>query len=167
MPHEDAIADAQVLDQVTVRVDIVADLEVLATVLLRRLFVFVRNDEIVDDSLNRRCFVVKVALVLFDALFAAEEHEAVAQVLLLTVHRCTERVPLHVVSDLSVHWRGRVSPLRVVADQAERVDLDFFAFDERGGALNGHFEHGGVISQCFFQSIPVLQPLVVLVAASE
>ena len=89
LSHKYTVADAQVLDQVAphLRLHIVADLEVSATMLLRRLLVFVRNHKVVHNALYSRRFLVQIALVLFDRLFAAEVDTTVSQILLLTIDR--------------------------------------------------------------------------------
>ena len=58
LSDENAISDAQVFDQVTHRVHIEAYLELAAAVLLRRLLVFVWDDEIVHDALDCRRFLI-------------------------------------------------------------------------------------------------------------
>lgn len=90
LSDEHPVADAQVLDEVVVRVEVELNLEVSASVLLRRLRVLVGNYEVVHDSfLNSQCalktydcrlLLVEAGLVLFDALLATEEHEAVTHV---------------------------------------------------------------------------------------
>lgn len=89
LSHKNTVADAQVFDQVAshLRLHIVADLEVSATMLLRRLLVFVRNHKVVHNALYSRRFLVQIALVLFDTLFAAEIDTTVSQILLLTIDR--------------------------------------------------------------------------------
>ena len=89
LSYKNAVADAQVLDQVAHRrFHIEADLKVSATMLLSRLLVLVRNDKIVHNALYRCRFLVQIALVLFDTLFAAEVDTTVTQILLLAIN-CT------------------------------------------------------------------------------
>lgn len=54
LSDEHPIADAQVLDEVVVRVEVELNLEVSASVLLRRLRVLVGNNEVVHDSFLKR-----------------------------------------------------------------------------------------------------------------
>ena len=134
LSHKNAVADAQVLDQVAHRrFHIEADLEVSATMLLCRLFVLVRNDKVVHNALYRCRFLVQIALVLFDTLFAAEVDATVTQILLLAIDRTAHRNPLHVIRALTAPNRVlRTGPLGFVADQTKSIDLYFLALDERG-----------------------------------
>ena len=86
LPHEHAVANAQVLYLIRAGVDVIANLEVFASVLLSRLLVLVRNHKVVNHAFYCRRFLIKVALMLLDALLASKEDEAIAQVLLLPVN---------------------------------------------------------------------------------
>ena len=107
LTDEHAVADAKIFDQVRSRIDVVLDLEMAAAVLLGCLLVLVRDDEVIDDSLDRCLLLIQVTLMLLNALFTAEKDKSVAQVLLLAFGHASHGDPLHV-------GRGVVGVLRVL-----------------------------------------------------
>ena len=97
--------------------------------LLCRLLIFIWDDKVVDDALDRSILIVEVALVLLYAFLTSKEHEAVTQVLILSIGWRPQCVSLHIII-VNIDWRSWVSPLRLVAHQSQCIDLDLFAFDQ-------------------------------------
>ena len=54
LADEDSVADAEVLDEIGALIRVEVDLEVLPAVLLGRLFVLVRDHEVIDHFFLRR-----------------------------------------------------------------------------------------------------------------
>ena len=144
LSDEYAISNAQVFNQVTHRVHIVANLEVAAAVLLRCLLVFVRDDVVVYNALDSGRFLIQVLLVLLDALLAAEVDTAIAQILLLALLGSTHRDPLHVCCSTITLRFLRVRSFGLMADQSERVDLNPLTLDQRGRGLDQELENRSV-----------------------
>ena len=138
LSDKNAIADAQILDQVAHRVvHIEANLEMAASMLLSCLLVLVWDDEIIDDALYSCAFLIQIALMLFDTLLAAKVDATVAQILFLAVYGAAHGNSLHV--DLAIFARIcsaervlRTSSLRLMADKAKCIDLNLFTFHKSG-----------------------------------
>jgi len=80
LSDEHSIANAEVFDEVVVRVQVKLNLEVSAPMLFGCLLVLVWNHKVIYDALNSRLLVVEASLVLLDALLAAEENKTVTHV---------------------------------------------------------------------------------------
>lgn len=102
--------------------------------------------------------------MLLDALLAAEEDVAVAQVSVLTATAGAHRVTWDVVVAGCVCLDApefRICPFGLVANEPKGIDLDLFAFNERGRRLDCQLEQGGLL-QGLLKLLPVIRPLLVL-----
>lgn len=119
MPHENTVSDTQVFDHIAANVHIVTNLKMLSAMRLCRLLVLVRDDEIVDNTLDCCSLLVKIVLVLLNALLAPKVNIAIAKVNFLSILRRTKCIPLDVITvQRCVKGDLWISSLRFVADQS-------------------------------------------------
>ena len=75
--------------------------------------------------------------MLLDALLAAEEDEAVAQVLLnLAIGLSTQTITLHISALIVRFLNLSICSTRFVAYEAQSINLYLFTFDQSCGTLN-------------------------------
>ena len=137
--------------------------------LLRCLLVLIRNDKVVNNALYSRCFLVQIALVLLDTLFAAEVDATVSQILLLAIDGSAHWNPLHVHNHIVRHtlftgtnWFFWTRALWFVADKAKCINLNLLTFNQSCGALNDELEDRSIFLECFLKFFSVFIPLSVL-----
>lgn len=116
LSHEHTIANTKIFDEIQAGIDIILDLEMTTAMLLSSLLVLVWNDEVINDSFNRRLFLIKIVLMLFDAFLTAEVDATIAQVLFLALRHATHRYSLHISRVVRVQWVCWIRSLRLVAD---------------------------------------------------